>query len=192
MYQETLESKKSSTALDLLLVVLLLLIIIFIKQISVWVSALPSPFNAICQLLVFALIIYIVYIVYAKRIRSYRYSILYDQPEEGAVDENDIPLPRYPYETGSVFFERMIGEKGKMNEHVKPDELLSLLKPGEKWASSGDDAPSWLRTTKQSNKKRKTAHQLIYRRKGKIYLIYFHPTDALIGHIEARLNTNQS
>lgn len=115
------------------------------------------------------------YFIYRRRLCSYRYTIFYEQPPEGELDEFGKQLTQ-PYPLGSILFERMTGGRGKLYEGVAAYDFVALMAPGKKYS----EKIGFLNYSKITVYSVKTAHTLIFRRKGKLYGIYFHPNEEFV------------
>lgn len=174
MYQETNE-KRSTKGGDLLLVVALIALIVLARVMLNAIKALP--YAGIVQLFVFASLIAVCFLVYKRRLSSYRFTVFNSTPAEGDLDEFG-EQRKNPYPLGTFIAERMVGDKGRIMDIVSPAEMTALLAPGESMPDGEAARPA--QTAFLSVDKRKTAHTLLYRRSGRLYSIAFHPTDELI------------
>lgn len=191
MYQQKLESEKSSSRFDFLLVILFLLIAIFMRQIVDFCMALPAPWKGLSQMLFFCAFVGICLFIYKRRICSYRYTVVYAPPPEGEVDAYGNPM-EWPWPVGTVLFERMVSNKGNLGEGVAPQELVALIKPGEPITAPNmpgipEQKPTPLNTARLTRNAKKTAHTLVFLRKGKLGYIMFHPDETFCSHLEALL-----
>jgi len=172
MHQETNE-RKSTKGGDILLVVALIALIVFAR---VLLNAIKSlPFAGVAQLFVFAGLIAACFLVYKRRLSSYRFTVFNSEPAEGDLDEFG-EQRKNPYPLGTFIAERMVGDKGRIMDIVSPAEMTALLAPGE--SLSGAEARPAQRAF-LSVDKRQTAHTLVYRRSGRLYSIAFHPSEKL-------------
>lgn len=181
MYQNTNDNQKSSSVGDIIITIVLLLIIVFVRKLADFFKTLPSPYGVICMLLLLFFIVVSIYLIYKKRLCSYRYSIFYEQPPEGELDEYGHQAA-WPYPLGTIIFEKLTGKRGKIYETVLPEETVTLLAPGEEYT---DEKVGFFNTTTLSVLNRKTAHTLVFRRKNKLYKIYFHPSEEFMEHVNA-------
>ncbi len=190
MYQQPLQNQKNSSKLDLLLFILFIGIALFMRQITDFFTALPAPWNTAGQILLFLMFIGICLFVYKRRLCSYRYTVIFAPAPEGELDPYGNPL-EWPWPIGTVLFERMVSNKGNLVEEVPPAELLALLSPGQAPESglleNGGKKPNYFNTTRMTRYSAKKAHTLVFRRKGKIRYIAFHPDETMCGHIETLL-----
>ena len=178
MHQETVQGGKESAKVDFIIVVAFVFVILFIRQIIDLVAALPAPFNAIGQLALLAGVVVVLALVYDRRISGYRYTIVYRQIEEGEENEFGHAKP-YPWPVGAILFERIVGKKGKILEKIDPEEFVALLAPGETYP----ERVGFLNSSRLTVKRSKTAHTALFRRKGRLYAIVFHPTEEMVGYI---------
>lgn len=179
MLQFRTGNDRDSMKRDFVIVVLLLAIMIFLRKILDLCSALANPWNMIAQGIVFAVIIALVYVVYRSRITDYRYTVIYHQPAEG--EENAFgKMQPYPWDEGTVLIERMVANKGKLLETVKPEEFEALLAPEEEFS----EKISFTRSENLSSKSKKKSYTLVYRRAGKLGAVYFLPSEEMAGYIK--------
>ncbi len=171
MLQERLDNDKSTPKSDLLLVIALLLLIIFARYILVLLRALP--YGGLWQLAVLAGLVYAAYMVYKKRLISYRYTLTYAEP---AADDLDAFGARRtnPYPLGSFLVERMVGDKGKVYEAVSAAEYIALLSPGE--AEPALPAGKKAKTLYLTTLPRAAAHTLLFQRENTVYKLLFSPS----------------
>lgn len=185
MLQERTGNKKDSTVMDFILIAVIILVIVYIKKIFALCMTFPSPWNAIAQAAVFIAFVAGCYLFYTKRITDLRYSVVYHQPEEGEKnifgDEKE-----YPWPVGTVLFERMIANKGKLIFTIEPAELVALLEPGETYG----EKISAFRTERLSGAGKRKSHTLIYKKKNKLYAAFFSPTDEFAGHVRDAVAAN--
>ena len=114
MYQHTNDNQKFTSVLDIILVIIILAVIVFIKKITTFFSSIP--YGGLMNLAIFIGIVVFCLYVYKRRLCSYRYTIYYRQPE--GEDEFGQPLTN-PYPLGTMLFERMTANKGKIGRaHV--------------------------------------------------------------------------
>ena len=189
MYQETNE-KKSTKGGDLLLVVALIALIVFARVILNAIKALP--YAGVAQLFVFAALIAICFLVYKRRLSSYRFTVFNSEPADGDIDEFG-EQRKNPYPLGTFIAERMVGDKGRVMDIVSPAEMTALLSAGESLPGGAEDARPAQRAF-LSVDRRATAHTLVYRRSGRLYSIAFHPSEKLAGilnEIIAAVNEGQ-
>lgn len=169
MYQHTNDNQHISAKFDLVLVIVMIAFIVFMRQITNFISSLPG--GGILNVLVLFALIAGCYIIYRKRLCSYRYTIYFEQPKEGEPDAFGNVQTTQPYPLGTMLFERMIANKGRLYEAVRYDEFVALIVPGETY-SEKINLLNYAKLTVYSNK---TAYTLVFRRKDKLYGIYFHP-----------------
>lgn len=196
MYQQHLKDEKSTSVTDLLLVVLFLLLAIFMRQIVDFCAALPAPWRSLSQLMLFILFVGICLFIYKRRICSYRYTVIFEAVPEGELDQYGNQRV-WPWPVGTVLFERMVANKGKIIEEIAPTELIALVKPDANAigiiAPEGTlQKPNFLNTARLTLFPRKTASMLVFVRNGKTGYIFFHPDDTLSGHIETLLHAKHA
>ena len=88
MYQQHLQSEKSTSLTDFLLVVIFLLLAVFMRQIVDFCAALPTPWRSISQLVLFAAFVGICLFIYKRRICSFRYTVIFEEAPEGQLDRD--------------------------------------------------------------------------------------------------------
>lgn len=190
MYQQHLKDEKSTSLTDFLLVVLFLLIAVFMRQIVDFCAALPAPWHSLSQGALFLSFVGICLFIYKRRICSYRYTVVFQPAPEGEVDPYGNQLV-WPWPIGTVLFERMVANKGKLAEEIAPAELVALVKPGTAFSlfspSGTLKKPGFFNTARMTRLPRKTASMLVFERNGKAGYILFHPDETLTGHLEALL-----
>jgi hypothetical protein len=185
MLQERTANKKDDSTKDLILIVLIVLVFVFIKRIFTFLAGLPMPWNTIGQGALFIGLIAGCYLFFTKRISDFRYSVIYHQPGEGETnifgDEQ-----KYPWPEGTVLFERMVANKGRLLVTVEPSELVALVEPGETY----EEKTTAFRTEHFSGKAWRKSHTLIYRRKNKLYATLFSPSQEMAAHIRNAIDAN--
>ncbi len=189
MYQQHLKDEKSTSLTDFLLVVLFLLIAVFMRQIVDFCATLPAPWHSLSQFALFLSFVGICLFIYKRRICSYRYTVVFKPAPEGEVDQYGNQLV-WPWPIGTVLFERMVANKGKLAEEIAPAELVALVKPDTVGLFSPSGAlkkPGFFNTARLTRLPRKTASMLVFERNGKLGYILFHPDEMLTGHLEALL-----
>lgn len=209
MLQENARGHKSSMLSDFILMVVLLVVILFMRVIYNFVLTLP--YYQFFIGLIFAILVFLLVLVYKKRIVSYRYTVFstYVDPEEDRVvfiddDGNELdefgdpvkkagdeldaygdPMkPQKGPEIGTLVFERMVGDKGKIAEVIEPCNVLAILEPDE-------DIPEELKPKRSMSMtvlSRRTGHKLIYNSAKGRDCIYFHPSDNFINTLRKTLN----
>ncbi len=185
MLQERSDGGKDSARLDLLIIVVFVLLIVFIKRIAAFIKALPEPWNVVLQAALFLVLVALCYFLYAKRIRDYRYSIVYHQPGEG--EENIFGEEKpYPWKEGTVLFERMIANKGRFVGKIEPAELVALLAPGEEYA----EKIGFSRTESFSGKSARKSFSLVYRRRNKLFAVRFSPSEEMAARVREAIAAN--
>ena len=115
------------------------------------------------------------YWIYRQRLCTYRYTIFFEQPPEGELDEYGEQATQ-PYPLGTILFDRMVSSKGKLYEGVNAHDFVALIPPGKKY----EEKISFFNYAKLTVYPIKTAHTLVFRRKGKLYGIYFSPKPEMI------------
>lgn len=173
MYQQKVQRQGNSAKLDFVLLFIFIMVVFFARQISSLAAALPAPFNIIVQIFLLGAIIAALLWVYEKRICSFRYSVVYDPAANTENDENAEPLP---YKKGTLIFERMVADKGKIVECVTRDEIVALLKPGETYPEGIPFTRAGALTTLGA----KASHTLIFRRNGKLHSLLFAPDEEFL------------
>ena len=116
MYQQTAQRRGNSAKLDFVLLFIFIMVVLFARQAATFAAALPAPFNTLVQIFMLGAIIAALLWVYEKRICSFRYSVVYDPAANAEGEENAEPLP---YKKGTLIFERMVADKGKIVEDRK-------------------------------------------------------------------------
>lgn len=177
MYQQKAQRQGNSAKLDFVLLLIFILVVFFARQISSLAAALPAPFNIIVQIFLLGAIIAALLWVYEKRICSFRYSVVYDPAAHAEGEENAEPLP---YKKGTLIFERMVADKGKIVECVTRDEIVALLKPGEAYP----EGIPFTRAGALSTLNAKSSHTLIFRRDGKLHSLRFAPDEEFLKRME--------
>jgi flagellar basal body-associated protein FliL len=174
MYQQNAQRPGgSSKGLDTALIIIFIVIVLFAREISNVASSLPSPINVIVQIFLLGAIVGVLLWVYEKRISTFRYTVVYDPYVKEEGDESTEPLP---YKKGTLMFERMVANKGKLVECVTKDEFVALMKPGEKYS----EGVSFLRASNLSTAKCEESYTLIFRRSNKLYSIMFAPDEEFL------------
>lgn len=165
MHQET-HSPNATSKTDLLLAIGLFAAACLAGVIMRLARAL-SPWAA---LLLFLLVAVGVYFLYRMRLRSFRYTLCYRNPEEDAEDFGD--LPPLPYPLHSLTLERL--SSGKTDEilTLRTKDLLTL----HETLPSQDAKPFALR--------RKGAVLVSYRQDGEVKRLFFSPSPELMELIE--------
>lgn len=177
MYQQKAQRQGNSAKLDFVLLFIFIMVVFFARQISSLAAALPAPFNIIVQVFLLGAIIAALLWVYEKRICSFRYSVVYDPAANAEGKENAEPLP---YKKGTLIFERMVADKGKIVECVTRDEIVALLKPGEAY----HEGIPFTRAGALSTLNAKASHTLIFRRNGKLHSLRFAPDEEFLKRME--------
>lgn len=196
LYRYLPKGEKESSAVDGIILVLLVIVVIFTKRLSQLFTGLPSPFNIICQVLLFAAIVAGLFILYNRRIAKYRYGIAYKYiPPTDEEIENGASLNKddnTDFDPGTLIFERTVAGKGKTVEIVYKTEVLAILKPDESVSSitDGDKLVSipFIRQGVFTVLDKKTAHKLIYKRHNRYYEMIFHPDEKILELFEESKN----
>ncbi len=186
MYTQRAERKGNSAKLDFVLLFIFIVVVFFARRLSTLASALSAPLNIIVQIALLGAIVAALLWVYEKRICSFRYTIVHGIKEETAPDSDADNNPEsnpepLPYKVGTLIFERMVADKGKMVECVTKDEVIELLKPGETHA--GEGIP-FLRTGSLSTNKPSESYTLIFRRGGKLHSMSFAPDEQFVAYFD--------
>lgn len=210
MLQENAKCHKSTMLGDFMLMIGLLIIILFARVIYNFVLTLPH--HEIFVALIFAVVVVLLLLVYKKRIVSYRYTLFSDliEKEEEKVtfvddDGNELDMFGDPIEkneedefdaygdpikknngvaSGTLVFERMVGDKSKIGEVVEPQNILAIFNPDE-------EIPEELKPSRSMNMtvlSRKTAHKVVYASKKGRDCIYFHASDEFVSMLRKTLN----
>lgn len=171
MHRETSQSVDSKTV-DLLLVVGLLVLIIFATAIKNLVVSLPA--GGILRYAAFGLMLAAGYLLYTRRIVSYRYTLYVDATKE--------------YPAGTFLIDRMVGDKGREALFLLPENLIGLAAPGEAWSVAAfGETPKRIHRKKFSIGSLKTAHVLFYQKENKVYALRFHPSKKLVRLLRSAL-----
>ena len=179
MLQERNEVHSTKT-IDLLLIVALLLIATLARFLVNAASAVG--WGGVVQLVVFVLMIGLCFLLYKKRLSSYRYTLYYKEPDPEELDAFGQPV-RNPYPTGTLIAERMLGDKVKSAEIILPKDMVALLKPGASaigiiLPDSGEKAPK-LHDAVVTTGRKATAHSLIFHQNRNYYRLVFHPSQEM-------------
>lgn len=171
MFQERTGAKDDPRQ-DLFYVALILAFIIFAKNIFAILSSLPAPWDAAAKIASVAGLALAVWLFYRIRIVDYRYSVACrrDGGEDGEQEEQ---APAYA--EGTVLFERMTANRGRLVERVEPRELVALIAPGGA-LPEGLASRDIMRCSALEAKK---SHLLVYRREDRLRAVRFSPTQAL-------------
>lgn len=185
MLQE--RNEKSTTKWrDLLLVIGLILLAILMRLIMN--AASNYAWGGFVQLGAFVLLIAAAFLLYKKRLSSYRYTLYYKDPPADALDAYGEPL-RNPYPTGTLVAERMLGDKVKSAEVILPGEMRALVKPGA--GSIGIISQETARAKVKCHKavltvnSQATAHRLFFAQGGNLYQLVFHPSEEMVRLLDA-------
>ena len=176
MFHQRTNEKNSGKA-DLLIVILFFVMMITAGYVINAFKAMPQPVNMIGQVASCAVMAGIIYLVYRLRIMDYRYSIILELPldeaHEAVYHSEDMSYP-----AGTLFFERMVADKGKPLLAVRPEEMVNLVQPGEGTAAKINGVREHF-----SVKGKKNCHALIFERDGRLNAVYFTPNEELACHI---------
>ena len=176
MLQERNE-KSTTKGRDLLLVIGLILLAILMRLIMN--AASNYAWGGFVQLGAFVLLIAAAFLLYKKRLSSYRYTLYYKDPPADALDAYGEPL-RNPYPTGTLVAERMLGDKVKSAEVILPGEMRALVKPG-----AGSIGIISQETDRAKGKCHKAAHRLFFAQGGNLYQLVFHPSEEMVRLLDA-------
>lgn len=185
MLQERNE-KSTTKGRDLLLVIGLILLAILMRLIMN--AASNYAWGGFVQLGAFVLLIAAAFLLYKKRLSSYRYTLYYKDPPADALDAYGEPL-RNPYPTGTLVAERMLGDKVKSAEVILPGEMRALVKPGA--GSIGIISQETARAKGKCHKavltvnSQATAHRLFFAQGGNLYQLVFHPSEEMVRLLDA-------
>lgn len=175
MYQESVDKLKGTSRSDTLLVVLLILFFFFAGSIA---TMLRAKFNSSVPLYVFAAVLGgLLYLVYRLRIKGFRYTVFYKEPEPEYDPRFDdyITHEDYPYPVGTLVFESTVSAKGTILLTVDAKEIKALLAPGEECSAEEEML--------LSPKKKEASHSIVFEREGKPVRAYFAPSETFINHV---------
>lgn len=178
MHQERTGRKSESAGVDFVILIALVLAFVFARRIFDFFATFRAPWDAIAKAFLFLLICGACYYYYRARLCDFRYSIIYRQIKPGELNIFGEDKP-YPWEEGTVLFERTTGKKGKFLLAVKPAQLEALLEPGEAFG----EKISFLNTERYSELLARRSHTLVYRENGKLGAVRFSPTEQMVGLI---------
>lgn len=190
MYSQSAQRKGNSAKLDFVLLFIFIIVVFFARKLSTLAAALSAPYNIVVQIALLGAIVAVLLWVYEKRICSFRYTIVHGIKEDTAVDknaegdaENEIKAERepLPYKIGTLLFERMVADKGKIVECVSREEVIELLKPGE--AHAGEGIP-FLRAGSLSINRPDESYTLIFKRGGKLHSLSFAPDEQFVAYFD--------
>ncbi len=209
MLQENARGHKSSMLSDFILMTVMLVVILFMRVIYNFVLTLP--YHEVFIALIFAILVAFLILIYKKRIVSYRYTVFshYADPDENKVtfvddDGNELDMFGDPVkkdeqeldaygdpvkkdkgpEIGTLVFERMVGDKGKIAEVIEPENVLGIFNPDEAIPEEFKIKRSMSMTVLS----RKTAHKIVYASKKGHDCIYFHPSENFITTLRKTLD----
>lgn len=178
MYQENNTSKSDKKA-DLLLFVGLLVMLFVARLLLNIVRALGL---GALQLVIFAVLVAVCFLVFKKRFCTYRYTLFNKEPEEGELDaygnQQKLAMP-----LGTFIIEQLSGSRGGIVANIAPGNMLELIPPcaaaigiiGEGNHASLKKPPLY------GNGKRSDAHILIYRDNNITKALAFCPSKELEG-----------
>lgn len=185
MLQERNE-KPTTKGKDLLLVIGLVLLAVVLRLIMN--AAAGYAWGGFVQLGAFVLLIALAFLLYKKRLSSYRYTLYYQEPPADALDAYGEPL-RNPYPTGTLVAERMLGDKVKSAEVILPGEMRALVKPGAGAigliSEETDRAKGKCHKAVVTVNAQATAHRLFFVQEGKVYQLVFHPSEEMVRLLDA-------
>lgn len=208
MLQENARGYKSSMLGDFILMIIMFVVIVFMRAIYNFILTLP--YSKVLIGVIFLILVLFLILIYKKRIVSYRYTVFstYVDPEEEKVifvddDGNELDMFGDPVkkedeldaygdpvkkdngpEIGTLVFERMVGDKGKIAQVVEPKSVLGIFNPDE--AIPEDIKVK--RSVSMTVLSRKTAHKIVYESKTGNECVYFHPSDNFIDTLRKTLN----
>lgn len=188
MYSQSAERKGNSAKLDFVLLFIFIVVVFFARKLSTLAAALSAPYNIVVQIALLGAIVAVLLWVYEKRICSFRYTIVHGIKEETSSDaksenesESEGESEPIPYKVGTMLFERMVANKGKVVECVSREEVVELLKPGETHA--GEGIP-FLRACSLSINKPSESYTLIFKRGGKLHSLSFAPDEQFVAYFD--------
>ncbi len=185
MLQERNE-KPTTKGRDLLLVIGLILLAILMRLIMN--AAAAYAWGGIVQLGAFVLLIAAAFLLYKKRLSSYRYTLYYKDPPADALDAYGEPV-RNPYPTGTLVAERMLGDKVKSAEVILPGEMRALVPPGTGAigfiSEETDRAKGKCHKAVLTVNAPSTAYSLFFTQNGNMYRLLFHPSEEMVRLLDA-------
>lgn len=188
MYSQSAERKGNSAKLDFVLLFIFIVVVFFARKLSTLAAALSAPYNIVVQIALLGIIVAVLLWVYEKRICSFRYTIVHGIKEETSSDaksenesESEGESEPIPYKVGTMLFERMVANKGKVVECVSREEVVELLKPGE--THVGEGIP-FLRAGSLSVNKPSESYTLIFKRGGKLHSLSFAPDEQFVAYFD--------
>lgn len=178
MLQERNEVRSSKGG-DLLLIAGLILVILLVR---LAMNAMASfAWGGVAQLALFGLLIALCFLLYKKRLCAYRYTLYYQDPPAGELDEFG-EQAKNPCPTGTLVAERMMGDKTKSAEVIPPGDMIGLFGPGPLGAilapEEGGKAPK-LHKAVLTTGPMQTAHSLVFKQGGNYYRLVFHPSEEM-------------
>jgi len=178
MLQERNENG-AAKASDIILAIGLIMLAVF-SNIALKALA-PTLGQGVGRMVAFLLFVAACGLIYKKRLSSYRYTLYYQEPEEGDGGEYN-QTPEHQFSVGTLVVESMVGDKAQTVIEVAACEMQALFKP---------DGPSSVITGNEGNKPAKIhklsltkgpnvkAHSLFFFQQGKCYMLYFSPSDEM-------------
>lgn len=174
MYQET-NTSNSTKRTDMLLFIGLVLLLIVARFLLTLIQALGG--GAI-QLVVFAALGAICFLVFKKRFCTYRYTLFNKEPEPGELDpygnQQTLPMP-----LGTFIIEQLSGSRGGIVANIAPGDMIQLFTPGAIGVIAENADHSVKKPPVYGNGKRGNAHTLLYRDNDKIKALAFFPSKEL-------------
>ncbi|HWQ57875.1 MAG TPA: hypothetical protein VN540_02555 [Clostridia bacterium] len=188
MLQERSGGAKDDPGMDLFFVILIVLLIVFAKNIVGLFRLLPAPWDTVVLVAAALFIAIFFYLFFTKRIVDYRYSLASGGDGEGedGAPEGDKPL--IGTKEGTVLFERMIANKGRLVEKVEPEELVALVEPGKSYAErigAGD-------VKRCSGLSAAKSHLLVYLRESRLMAVRFSPGTAMARRIREVIEAHET
>ena len=179
MLQERNEAR-STKGKDLLLVGAIILLAVLARLVLNAASSLS--WGGFLQLGTFVLLVGLCFLLYKKRLSSYRYTLYYKEPDPEAVDAFGQPIEN-PYPTGTLVAERMLGDKTKSIEVILPGEMVALVEPeggsiGIILPEAGDKPPK-IHDAVVTTGRKDTAYSLIFQQNRNYYRLVFHPSQEM-------------
>lgn len=175
MYQET-NTSNSTRRSDMLLFIGLVLLLIVARFLLTLIQAIGG---GAMQLVVFAALGAICFLVFKKRFCTYRYTLFNKEPEPGELDpygnQETLPMP-----LGTFIIEQMSGSRGGIVANIAPGDMMQLFTPGAIGViAENADHASIKKPPVYGNGKRGNAHTLLYRDNDKVKALAFFPSKEL-------------
>lgn len=175
MHQET--HSPSATAKSDLMLLLLLFLLLFSAG---GLMRLARAYAAWTSIVLFLGVVGLMFVLYRRRLVSYRYTLCYQAPEEDAYGD----LPMLPFPLHSLTLERTTSGKPNEMETIPLSDILAL----------GDDGPTFTAPaptrTQTFARNKKEAIPLIYRRGGETVRAWFAPSPELLALLKAQLEAH--